>query len=330
MVIHRRSASALFLAVTLAVSHASAERAGSPCELRWESGSEPGEWTQAMHDVRAFVAQLTAETTDCRSVAVSRDEQGATVVFTTADGRSARRRIAEPHELRGLVEALLVNGRDPAPLPPPPESSAAAVPAPQEESAPAASAAASESSDVAPRPLHPSGAPSLLLGAGAGVKGSFPRDTVAGVGQVFAGASFGRWELAAFGRWELEHDAPADANVRRLRYSAIGGGGMFGRREPIGPFVLIAGTRASVLAGEAERVGHHDALRDGKVSASFLDPRLGVYVGCILLESSRVRLRVQVDADAGLVEQRTAFAELPGFPRWNLGISLGAETGLFR
>ncbi len=139
-----------------------------------------------------------------------------------------------------------------------------------------------------------------------------------------------RLELAAFGRWELEHDAPADANARPLRYSAVGGGAMFGRRESIGPFIVLAGARAAVLAAEEERGGRRDASREAKVSETFLDPRLGLYAGCIFLETSRVRFRVQVDADAGLVQHRTELAELPSFPRWNLGISLGAETGLFR
>lgn len=296
----------------------------------------PEEWAEALRDVRSFVARLTAETTDCRTLSVSSDDDGATVSFTTVDGRTARRRIGGPRELLGLVEALVVNERDPAPMPPPARDPLAVASdhVEAQSAAPFASGGrtlvAFEADEAARSSSSRTAAPSLLLGAGAGVKGSFPRDALAGVGQVFAGTSFGRWELAAFGRWELEHDAPSDANVRRVRYSALGGGGMFGRREPIGPFLLLAGARAAVLAAEEERVGHHEAGREGKVEDSFLDPRLGLYAGCILLESSRVRFRVQVDADAGLVEHRTELAQLPSFPRWNLGISLGAETGLFR
>ncbi len=305
-----------------------------PCELRWESASVPEEWTEALRDVRSLVARLTADLTDCRTLSVSPDDEGATVSFTTVDGRTARRRIGGPRELLALVEALLVNGRDPAPAPPPEPTTVAqthaSLPADASSEPGPRSLVAFEAGEAARGSPLRSEAPRLLLGAGAGVKGSFPRDTLAGVGQVFAGASFARWELAAFGRWELEHDAPSDANVRRLRFSAVGGGAMLGRREPVGPFILLAGARAAVLAAEEERVGHHDTGREGKVFDDFLDPRLGLYAGCILLESSRVRFRVEVDADAGLVEHRTEVAELPGFPRWNLGISLGAETGLFR
>jgi hypothetical protein len=330
VVIHRFLASALVVVCTLTASRA---RALQPCEVRWEGTSVPAEWSDALRDVRTFAAQLTAEATDCRIIVVSPDEDGATVIFTTVDGRSARRRVSAPRELRSLVEALLVNGRDPAPMPPPPEAMPASEPspAPSRESVPPASPVpvAIEGGEV-PVPVPPSDAPHLLLGAGAGVKGSFPHDVVAGVGQVFAGASFARWELAAFGRLELEHDAPTDGNERRLQYSAVGGGAMFGRREPIGPLVLIAGARAAVLAAEEERGGRHDGSGQGKVTDTFLDPRLGLYAGCIFLESSRVRFRVQVDADGGVLQHRAELAELPAFPRWNLGVSLGAETGLFR
>jgi hypothetical protein len=332
VVIRRASTTLLFLAAVLTTAHARAERA-SPCALEWNAASVPEEWLAPLHDVRSFVAQLTADTTDCRTIAVSPDDDGATVVFTTADGRSATRRVGHPRELRGLVEALLVNGRDPAPMPPPPPPPS--LPASTAASAPATSPdptslVAFEAGDTRPPSPRAGDAPGLLLGAGAGVKGSFPRDALAGVGQLFAGATLARWELAAFGRWELEHDGAADASARRLRYSAVGGGAMFGRREVLGPVVVIAGVRAAVLAAEEERVGHKDVPREPKVADSFVDPRLGLYAGCIFAELSRVRFRVQVDADAGVAQHRAELAELPAFPRWNLGISLGAETGLFR
>ncbi len=194
VVIHRFFASALSFAVVATTVHARAERTSSPCELRWESASVPDEWSDALRDVRSFVARLTAENTDCRTIAVSPDDEGATVSFTTADGRTARRRIGAPRELRGLVEALLVSSRDPAPMPlpsSPPETPVATAGATTAESAPK-SLVAFEAGDASRPSSAQSDAPGLLLGAGAGVKGSFPRDVIAGVGQVFAGATFAR------------------------------------------------------------------------------------------------------------------------------------------
>jgi hypothetical protein len=173
--------------------------------------------------------------------------------------------------------------------------------------------------------------PGVLIGAAAGVKESFPNDTVAGVGQIFAGISYAHWELAGFGRWELEHDAEGamekTANSGKLRYSAVGGGTMAGRRQAVGPIVLVAGVRAAVFGAEEERTGQREPGRPGKKEAAFLDPRLGLYAGCILTETSRVRLRAQVDGDAGLLVHRDEMAELSPFPRWNLGVSVGAEAG---
>lgn len=303
--------------------------AGSPCELRFEGTSVSEAWSDVLRDVTVLVGRLTPETTDCRTIAVLPDGGGATVVFTTVDGRTARRRIAAPRELHALVEALLVFGHDPAPsaddrdarspadAPEPPPSRPTASTAP-------ASIAALSTLDVKDSGLAKKSSSGLLLGAAAGVKQSWPRDTVAAVGQGFVGLSLPRWELAAFGRWEMEHDAANDAGTR-LRFSAIGGGAMFGRRETVGPLVLFAGTRAALF--DAEEETKHDDRREAKHRSEFLDPRLGLYAGCIFAESSRVRFRVQVDGDAGLLVHRSDVAELPAFPRWNLGVSLGAEAG---
>lgn len=305
--------------------------ADSPCELRFDGPSVPDAWSKARHDVDALVAQLTASTTDCRTIAVSPDADGASVVFTTADGRVARRRIGGPRELLPLVRALLVLGPEPAP--PPDVAGPIAVlphaPSDEPEDAPAsrASLAPPDANDSARAAGASNGR--LLLGAGAGVKGSWPGDTLAAVSQIFVGVQLSRWELAAFGRWEIEHDAQSDASAGRLRFSALGGGAMFGRREALGPLVLLAGARAAVFDAEEERTGQHNERHDGRQHEEFLDPRLGLYAGCIVSESSRLRFRIQIDGDAGLIVHRTELAELPAFPRWNLGLSVGAETAFF-
>ncbi|CAN5925581.1 hypothetical protein BH11MYX4_BH11MYX4_06390 [soil metagenome] len=54
---------------------------------------------------------------------------------------------------------------------------------------------------------------------------------------------------------------------------------------------------------------------------------LGLYAGVVATESSRLRMRVEVDGDMGVVAHRAEVADPGAFPRWNLGISLGAEAG---
>ena len=178
-------------------------------------------------------------------------------------------------------------------------------------------------------------APRALVGAGAGVKNGWPNDSLTGVGQVFLGMTLTQWEVAAFGRIELEHDADEDddangtatSTVGRLRYSAIGGGAMVGRREHVGPLVLVGGARAAVYGAELERVAPRTPNRPAPQRDEFLDPRLGLYAGVVATESSRLRVRVEIDGDMGVVVHRAELAELGAFPRWNLGISLGAEAG---
>jgi hypothetical protein len=303
-------------------------RAGSPCELRFESAVVPDAWADVLRDVRGLVAELTPDTTDCRLITVSPDEHGATLIYTTLDGRSGRRRIADPRELRPAVEALLVMGQEPgvavsAPVPPPELANA-----PNAPNAPASPPDGEATSARGRRPSPASDEHSLVVGAGAGLKQSWPGDSIAAVAQFYAGAVVARWELGAFGRWEVEHDAATDA-TGRVRYSAVGGGAMLGRREPIGPFVLLVGARVALFSAEIERVLPREGQRDRKRHDDFLDPRLGLYAGCIFIESPKLRLRVQVDGDAGVVVHRAEYADLGPFPRWNLGVSLGAEAGFF-
>jgi hypothetical protein len=313
--------------------------ADSPCELRIDGASLPATWSPAIDDLRAIVTKLTASSTDCRVISVSRTDDGATVVFTTADGRTARRYVAAPRELLPTVEALLILWSEP--LAPAHESDEAVTPvAPphrdEARRAPTVSSTNAANDSVAAadtKEQPPPRSTALVLGAGGGVKGSWPNDTVAAVGQIFAGVSFPRWELAGFARWEIEHDAEANADVAapsgKLRYSALGGGVMAGRRQPLGPVVLIGGARAALFDAEEERIKRQDGRQGRFQHEEFLDPRLGLYAGCIFVASSRLRVRVQMDGDAGVVVHRSELAELPAFPRWNLGVSLGAETSFF-
>ena len=245
-----------------------------------------------------------------------------------------------------LVEALLVFGHDPTAIaPPPPETrERLAMPGPSTEVAidgePAGADAPKDRASPSPLAESPKDAlerpkvdaPRVLVGAGAGMKGGWPSDSVTAVGQVYAGMTKAHWELAGFGRWELEHDAHDDSSSAsthgRLRHSAVGGGAMFARRQPVGPLVLVGGARAALYLAEQERAGGPKvAGRSSHESEEFFDPRLGLYGACVVSESSRLRVRVQVDGDMGLVVHRAELADLGAFPRWNMGLSLGAEAG---
>lgn len=337
-VLHRGSLAFVAIATALLMATPALADGASPCELRIDGDPLPESWSGAVTDVRALVSKLTFDATDCRIIALVRDDTGLAVRFTTADGREARRHVTTPAELVPLVEALLVFRPDAEPL----AAAPASEPTRAENDVPIAAATIvtidpavplKDAKDAKDPPLA-SATARPLIGAAAGVKGSFPDDRVAAIAQILAGITLRRWELAAFARWEIEHDAApkpeANAPPGKLRNSAFGGGVMLGRRQPVGPLVVIGGARAALFAAEQERAGQKKSQGQGAREDAFLDPRLGVYVGCILNESSRVRVRVQVDGDAGLMVHRSEVADLGAFPRWNLGVSLGAETALFQ
>jgi len=345
---HRAASRLIVMLGVITVTKLAAARPESPCLVRLDEGPTSATWASASDELREHVAKLTATTTDCRLIVVKPLAQGASVEFTTSDQRIARRHIAAPADLLPLVEALLVFGHDPTAIaPPPPEArERLAMPGPAAEvavgeeapraAAPQAPASPSPLADPPRDALEPPkkvDAPRVLMGAGAGImKGGWPSDSVAAVGQVYAGMTKAHWELAGFGRWELEHDADADSSRAsthgRLRYSAVGGGAMVARRQPVGPLVLIGGARAALYLAEQERAGGPKvAGRSTHESEEFFDPRLGLYAACVVSESSRLRLRVQVDGDMGLVVHRAELADLGAFPRWNMGLSLGAEAG---
>lgn len=331
----------MILGALASTKHASADPE-SPCRVRLASRPASAAWSSARDRVEERVATLTSASTDCRLIVVTPEQRGASVEFTTADHRVARRHIVGPEDLLPIVEALLVFGHDPmviAPPPPPPAETALAMPEapaaadiddePALYAMRAATIADPVSRDQAAR-AKPD-APRVLVGAGAGVKNSWPNDSLTGVGQIFVGMTLAHWEVAAFGRLELEHDADENDSVTtasKLRYSAIGGGAMAGRREHVGPLILVGGARAAVYDAELERVAPKtpNAVRAARRD-EFLDPRLGLYAGVVATESSRLRVRVEVDGDMGVVVHRAELADLGAFPRWNLGISLGAEAG---
>lgn len=334
----RRGVASCAVAASLAIArYAHAE---TPCEVRWTSAQSDALpsaiWADALHDVDRLVSTQTTNGTNCRAITVSPEGAGATVVFTTSDGREARRRIGDARELRPVVEALLVSV-DAADVESPSRAASGSsldVEGPPSDSARHALMMTSSSmiaSDVLKdRFVASSSAPRLLVGAAAGAKQSWPGDTVAALGQVFGGFAVLGWEVAAFGRWETEHDGQSDARTRRLRYGAIGGGAMVGRREALGPVLLIAGVRAAVFSAEVEqKAAAGEVAHARKHDDEFVDPRIGLYTACIFAETSAVRMRVQVDGDAGLLVHRAEFASLAPFPRWNLGLSLGAEVGFF-
>lgn len=324
------------------------------CEVRLEGGIS-GEWSSAVRSVDRTLGHGAA---DCREIVVTPDLRGATVVFTTREGRMAQRRIERPSDLLPLIDALLVTvpfsagpELSPAPLtlptpatgevatersavlsplePPMPKTNArvgANPPSPEFSITLPRQLEGLPDRDVAEKPREPDVA-KVLLGLGAGLRGAFPGVSVAPTGQVMVGFALTRWEFGLLGRWEFEHDMGTEATVGHVHASAIGGGAVVGRRDRVGPFLFVYGTSLEVFAAQEE---YGERSTDGashvSLSDSFADPRAGLYLGCVLPRNARFRLRVQLDGEMAINQHVPSSSELPMFPKWSAGLTIGAET----
>lgn len=314
----------LAVAIVLAVVATSSRARGEACEVSSTRAPVTPAWTAAIERTRALVRGDR----ECLRIEIHGDGEHVRLVFTTSDGRIAKRTLADASELESAVEALLVAWTPPAADEPAP----AAEDASRVETPVAASPLlatndlqpAAQEPDRAPARAHPS--PQLLAGVTAGARASAPGDTVAAVGQLFAGVTFGKIELAAYGRLEMEHALP-DADSRpRTKLGAIGGGPMLGYRHDAGFATLVFGLRAGVFEVEAER----PRARGGgtaRAGESYVDPRVGLYAGAVFFDRAHVRFRVQVEGDAGFVAQRPDLVGDAVLARWTAGASLGVELG---
>jgi hypothetical protein len=306
-------------AIATALFTSAAAHADEPCAVRVEaSDHESTGWSDALRDAERAVAVFGG---DCREIVIVRDDHGASLTFTTRDGRVAQRRISQPTELRALIEALLVT------IPEEPRARSTSV-TPARESFPLPT-------EPAPT-VEPAGTPDvlakrqldvghLLLGVGGGVK-VWPGSPASAVGQVAVAWVHERWELGLIARWE-----PGDASqtaTGHLHVSALGGRATLGRREPIGDLVLVFGSSAGVFVAQEDykQQGLDDEPNRLKVHDAFVDPRLGAYVGLVVPTSQRFRLRAQVDGEVALSSYTPESAYLTAFPRWNFGLTLGAEA----
>jgi hypothetical protein len=137
-----------------------------------------------------------------------------------------------------------------------------------------------------------------------------------------------------FGRWVFEHELTEGGGTGHSSLASIGGGATIGRRETLGPTWFIFGATAGVYDLEEERRRHHAAIAPEvgagvrHVDDSFIEPRLGAYVGSIYPLTHRFRVRAELDAETALASHTPASALLPATPSWGLGLTLGVETGL--
>ena len=312
-VVHAVILCSLFLA-----SRADAE---GRCVLRLDDVAAPREWRAAVAAVAEGLG--TGDAGDCAEIRVTPETRGAMVTFTTWDGRVAQRHIRHPNELGPLVDALTVTV-PPEPVPaigPPPmlaitESSPTAT-EPAEGPIPALQLEAPTNED---RPTVPApGRTALVVFAGGGARMD-GRSAVAPQGQLGLGVAIGKWELDLVGRIEAEHDMESTAHVHN-EASSMGVGARVGRREKVGPLLLVTGV--SVAAQYASVEAH--LSRTERKEVDFLEPRAGAFIGVVGPRLGRFRLRGEVIGEVAL-SQRAGTTDLPATSGWGVGCMFGLET----
>ncbi len=261
---------------------------------------------------------------DCRDVVVDVDEHGADVTFTTRDERTATRRISRPSDLGPLIEALLVTVPE-APSRP----TVAAAAADETASEPAGDWSAL---DTPPTEATPAERPAtnradrggLVVALGAGM--TVGAGDAGALGQLELGYVTRGWELGVVGRLEPAHEAPKTTAHASL--TAIGASVLAAHRAALGSSTLIFGGTLGVFDISEEARRDATPTGDQRHEDDLADVRVGAMLGWLAPRIGPIRLRGQVDAQLGLLEETPKYADLPSNPRFTLAFTLGAETNL--
>lgn len=287
------------------------------CSLRFEPPDGGAGWESAAREATASLASSLE--TDCAEIVVAVTPRGALVRFTTTDGRTAARQVANPAELASTIVALMVTLDAGAPKALPddggPPSTHDAPPRPIIRAIPEW-----EPAPPAPPALAGSGDLSIGVRGRVGLRAGLPGPVVAptfGVGFALAG---GRWEASVFAQWEPVH-VPTATTAGRVRLSATALSLSAGRRERIGGPASIVFGPSFALAIETVKAGPEL----GEVGRGRLAPRLGVFVAGDLEVGSAVRLRLGVAADLDPTRIGRAPDTLPALAPWGVEPSLGVE-----
>jgi len=276
-------------------------------DCRVESaGAQTPAWQTATESLAGFALSDR----DCLRVRIVIEGEGARVLFTTPDGRSAERFVAAPSELRATVEALRVQG--PAATTPQASEPAAAQ-------TPAAPIAAT------PSPAPSSGLGLALLGGFRGGPESLLSPLI--IGEL--SLSFGILELGASLAAEIQYFDVTGSHDPARQGSAAALGLHAGVRQPVGSVALRAGARiafASLLTvnsdSQACQVGMMCFIPEHDERAS--EWRLGAYAGIVVPRASTLRLRADVAAD--LITPTAPSQEVALTPSPALSAVLGLEV----
>jgi hypothetical protein len=279
------------------------------CRVEIASADESaGAWVEEASRLDGLLAAATHEN-DCASVVVQVEEGKARLTFTARDGRRAEREIGEPSELVATVVALGVS-----------------VPAPAMSSTTTTSTTTTtttstkktvESKDAVLKPT-------LIYGGKVGTR--YGADNlITPMLEGFVSLLYARWEVGLILRIEGDYTDLSKAGEDTTDHLSAGAvtGVAVSRREPAGPFSLLAGTTLLVAAVSDEKNAPDGGPKGGEV-------RVGAFLGMVFPRKAKMRYRA--DAAFELVPHNFGQSQMsasgdPIMPWWAVMLTFSLEFG---
>lgn len=287
-----------------------ATRAKDACPVSLEPGTASAAWQTARADAEKRLAKAHG---DCSQVRIEVHEHGgATLRFTTTDGRVASRELASPSELPSVLDALLVT------VPPevPTASASSSEPAPSAS----ASAVASPPVESTPKPPRTAISRSLRIEPTLGARIGLDEDVLAPSLMMKSFFVLGAFELGVRGEWNPLFGSwgrtPPGGFTMYSGFADV----LAGVRLHAGPLELPIGVSAGVG-------GTYERAEGARVRT--LQTRAGVYGGLALALDPAVRFTFGFGLDvvlSGLHDKNTQAKQIWPLPRTGLLLGLGLEV----
>lgn len=277
-------------------------RAARTCTVRLTPAGEPG-WQAAADHLQAVLSTPGAHG-DCGTVDIDVQDNGATLVFTTRDGRRAVRRLAAPSELEPTVEMLSVTG------PAPPPEKRVVIERDRYVAVPHA-------------PVAPEKRPRIVYGASAGVRVG-AETLLSPVLRAFGSIALGPWELGILSQWDVRYNQLVDAAPGVQSAWALAGGVTAARRQPLSDTVSLRAGADLMMAALDEESSEH-SVNEGRAEA-----RVGAFVGAVLPRRAASRWRATLGADfcpTHIGKSPTNLDGVPLLPWWAFTLTVGVELG---
>jgi hypothetical protein len=300
-----------------------------------------GEKSPAWRDAARALADSSLSDGDCARVLLDVTGTGATLTFTTIDGRRAERKLRGHDELASTLEALRVTGPRAGQSrsetrPDEPEDSRPIRPEPAGRPAldrvQAASGRARSPAERAPNDPateRSAGDLGIVFALQGGARAGVDQRAEVLLSPAFDGSAslvLRRWELGVTAAWESHYYRLESETLSARESGAVALGVSVGRREPVAGIGLLGGGRLSVAVLDKYETGWSgpaDTIVPSDGRSTPVEWRIGPYFGVVLPRQAAIRFRADLRADIVAQSLVQGQAVTPG---WGIGGFLGVEA----